>query len=119
MQAYQGYIKAVLTRINTVNGRRYSDDPTVFSWELANEPSTTMDITGTCCAVLCCAVLCCAVLCCPCSDLLCLRSVACANSSSRASLFVHHVQRAWLYVMSHQHLSAMLPAATVVCESAT
>ena len=67
MQAYEGYIKAVLTRVNTVNGRRYSQDPTVFSWELANEPSTTVDITGQtvlCCAVLCCAVLCCAVLCC-------------------------------------------------------
>ena len=88
VQAYQGYIEAVLTRVNTVNGRRYSEDPTVFSWELANEATGTVDITGQtvlCCAVLCravpcCAVLCCAVLCCavPCCAMPCCAVLCCA-----------------------------------------
>ena len=46
VQAYKGYIRAVVTRVNTVNGRTYSEDPTVFSWELANEPTSTADETG-------------------------------------------------------------------------
>src|SRR5262245_39404319 len=29
----------LLDRVNTVNGRRYADDPTIFSWELMNESS--------------------------------------------------------------------------------
>ncbi len=45
-QAYKNYIHTVLTRINTVNGRTYSEDPTVFSWEVANEPTSTADQTG-------------------------------------------------------------------------
>jgi endo-1,4-beta-mannosidase len=45
-QAYKNYIHTVLTRVNTVNGRTYSEDPTVFSWELANEPTSTADQTG-------------------------------------------------------------------------
>jgi mannan endo-1,4-beta-mannosidase len=31
-------VEHVLTRVNTVNGRQYRDDPAVFGWELANEP---------------------------------------------------------------------------------
>ncbi len=46
LQAYKNYIKTVLTRVNSVNGRSYSEDPTVFSWELANEPTSTSDETG-------------------------------------------------------------------------
>ena len=46
VQAYKNYISTVLTRVNTVNGRTYSEDPTVFSWELANEPASTADQTG-------------------------------------------------------------------------
>lgn len=49
--AYKNYINTVLTRINTVNGRTYSEDPTVFSWELANEPTSTADQTGQTVAV--------------------------------------------------------------------
>jgi len=36
--AYRAHIQAVVNRVNTVNGRRYRDDPTIFSWQLANEP---------------------------------------------------------------------------------
>src|SRR5262245_25869555 len=35
---YKNYITQVLNRVNTYNGRRYRDDPTIFGWELANEP---------------------------------------------------------------------------------
>jgi cellulose binding protein with CBM2 domain/cellulase (glycosyl hydrolase family 5) len=35
---YQEYAEHLVTRVNTVNGRPYSQDPTVFSWELMNEP---------------------------------------------------------------------------------
>jgi mannan endo-1,4-beta-mannosidase len=32
------YIKKIITRKNSVNGRTYSDDPTIMAWQLANEP---------------------------------------------------------------------------------
>jgi mannan endo-1,4-beta-mannosidase len=35
---YRDYIQAVVTRRNSVNGARYVDDPTIMSWQLANEP---------------------------------------------------------------------------------
>jgi len=34
---FQNYITTMVDRVNTVNGRRYGDDPTVLAWELANE----------------------------------------------------------------------------------
>jgi mannan endo-1,4-beta-mannosidase len=37
-QMYRRYVSYVLNRRNTYNGRLYKDDPTVFAWELANEP---------------------------------------------------------------------------------
>ena len=37
-QNYKDWVRHVLGRTNTVNGRRYVDDPDVFAWELANEP---------------------------------------------------------------------------------
>ncbi|CAI8603647.1 unnamed protein product [Vicia faba] len=37
-QYYKNHVKAILTRNNTINGLLYMDDPTVFSWELMNEP---------------------------------------------------------------------------------
>ena len=37
-QAYRNWVKHVVTRVNTINGRKYREDPTVFAWELANEP---------------------------------------------------------------------------------
>lgn len=36
--AYLRQVEFVLARRNSVNGRRYVDDPTIFAWELANEP---------------------------------------------------------------------------------
>lgn len=37
-QWYKNHITTVLNRVNTINGRTYKEDPTVFAWELANEP---------------------------------------------------------------------------------
>jgi mannan endo-1,4-beta-mannosidase len=36
--AYQSYVQKVLTRRNTVTKRLYRDEPSIFAWELANEP---------------------------------------------------------------------------------
>jgi mannan endo-1,4-beta-mannosidase len=35
---YRNHIQTVINRRNTVNGLVYRDDPTIFAWELANEP---------------------------------------------------------------------------------
>ncbi len=35
---FKDYASALVHRVNTVNGRVYRDDPTIFAWELANEP---------------------------------------------------------------------------------
>jgi len=35
---YKNHISTVLNRVNTFNGRTYKNDPTVFAWELGNEP---------------------------------------------------------------------------------
>jgi mannan endo-1,4-beta-mannosidase len=37
-EAYKAYVQALLTRVNTISGRRYCDEPAVLAWELANEP---------------------------------------------------------------------------------
>ncbi|HYQ17834.1 MAG TPA: cellulase family glycosylhydrolase [Polyangiaceae bacterium] len=37
-RAYRDWLEHVITRQNTVNGRVYRDDPSIFAWELANEP---------------------------------------------------------------------------------
>jgi mannan endo-1,4-beta-mannosidase len=37
-QAYRNWVEHVVTRTNSVNGKKYSEDPSVFAWELANEP---------------------------------------------------------------------------------
>jgi len=38
VQAYRDYIKEVLTWKNTITGVTYRDDPTIFAWDVANEP---------------------------------------------------------------------------------
>ncbi len=38
VQAYKNYIQKLLTRVNTITGVTYKDDPTFFALELANEP---------------------------------------------------------------------------------
>jgi mannan endo-1,4-beta-mannosidase len=35
---YKAYVRHVITRVNTLTDVRYRDDPTIFAWELANEP---------------------------------------------------------------------------------
>lgn len=35
---YHHYVRSLVTRRNTVTGRLYADDPTIMSWQLANEP---------------------------------------------------------------------------------
>ena len=37
-QWYKDHIKAVTSRRNTVNGRLYTEDATIMTWQLANEP---------------------------------------------------------------------------------
>lgn len=36
--AYRAQAELVITRRNSISKRRYIDDPTIFAWELANEP---------------------------------------------------------------------------------
>jgi len=40
---YRAYITHLIQRRNTVNGRLYRDDPTIMTWELANEPRPGTD----------------------------------------------------------------------------
>lgn len=43
---YKNHIKTVLTRVNSITGVAYKDDPTIFSWELMNEPRCPSDPSG-------------------------------------------------------------------------
>lgn len=43
---YKNHVKAVLTRNNTITGVAYKDDPTIFAWELMNEPRCPSDLSG-------------------------------------------------------------------------
>ena len=38
-EEYKKFIKRVLERENTVNGRIYKDDPTIMAWDILNEPA--------------------------------------------------------------------------------
>ncbi len=40
---YRTYVQKLVQRRNTVNGRIYRDDPTIMTWELANEPRPGAD----------------------------------------------------------------------------
>jgi mannan endo-1,4-beta-mannosidase len=42
-EAWRSIIKLLIGRKNSVNGRRYDDDPTIMSWQLANEPRPGSD----------------------------------------------------------------------------
>ncbi|XP_068637161.1 mannan endo-1,4-beta-mannosidase 1 [Aristolochia californica] len=43
---YKNHVKTVLTRVNSLTGVAYKDDPTIFAWELINEPRLTSDLSG-------------------------------------------------------------------------
>ncbi|XP_042494318.1 mannan endo-1,4-beta-mannosidase 1-like [Macadamia integrifolia] len=43
---YKNHVKRVLTRLNTITGIVYKDDPTVMAWELMNEPRCKVDYSG-------------------------------------------------------------------------
>ncbi len=42
-ELYLNYAAKLINRRNTVNGRAYSEDPTIMTWELANEPRPGTD----------------------------------------------------------------------------
>lgn len=46
-ELYRAYITQLLARRNTVNGRIYREDPTIMTWELANEPRPGVDSEAT------------------------------------------------------------------------
>jgi mannan endo-1,4-beta-mannosidase len=43
VELYREYIARLIQRKNSVNGRIYRDDPTIMTWELANEPRPCAD----------------------------------------------------------------------------
>lgn len=43
---YKAFVKAVLTRKNTITNVAYMDDPTILAWELINEPRCHSDPSG-------------------------------------------------------------------------
>lgn len=43
---YKNHVKTVLTRVNSISGVAYKDDPTIFAWELMNEPRCQSDPSG-------------------------------------------------------------------------
>jgi len=42
-QLYFDHIRAMVSRRNTVTGKLYSEDPAIFSWQIANEPRCFSD----------------------------------------------------------------------------
>lgn len=47
MDLYKSFAEAIITRTNTINGRVYSEDPTIFAWDLLNEPRCVCCPAGT------------------------------------------------------------------------
>jgi len=43
MELYRNYVRMIVTRKNTVDGRLYAEDPTIMSWQLVNEPRPGRD----------------------------------------------------------------------------
>jgi len=38
-ELYFKFVRTIVTRTNTINGKKYSEDDTIMAWELANEPA--------------------------------------------------------------------------------
>ena len=45
-EAFKKYVGTILTRKNTRTDMYYRDDPSIFGWEIANEPSNPGDDSG-------------------------------------------------------------------------
>ncbi|KAF7086179.1 hypothetical protein CFC21_089505 [Triticum aestivum] len=45
-QLYKKHVEKVLTRINSFTGVAYKDEPSIFAWELMNEPRVPTDPSG-------------------------------------------------------------------------
>lgn len=45
-RCYKAYAKHVMGRVNRYTGLKYTNDPTVMTWELANEPRCASDTSG-------------------------------------------------------------------------
>ncbi|KQS55777.1 hypothetical protein ASG17_06875 [Brevundimonas sp. Leaf363] len=43
---YHAYIRTIVGRTNSISGVRYTDDPTIMSWQLANEPRPGGDVVA-------------------------------------------------------------------------
>ncbi|GFP87404.1 mannan endo-1 4-beta-mannosidase 6 [Phtheirospermum japonicum] len=43
---YKAHVNTVLNRVNTLTNITYKDDPTIFAWELINEPRCESDPSG-------------------------------------------------------------------------
>ena len=46
-ELYLAYVSHLLSRRNSINGRIYNEDPTIMTWELANEPRPGVDSEET------------------------------------------------------------------------
>ncbi|CAN9313729.1 unnamed protein product [Alternaria alternata] len=44
---YKDHIKTVMSRRNTITGRLYTEDPTIMTWQLANEPQPSDELGYT------------------------------------------------------------------------
>ncbi|MEO0470126.1 MAG: hypothetical protein AAF206_10935 [Bacteroidota bacterium] len=38
MQAYENHLRTIIERTNGINGKAYTEDPTIMAWQMANEP---------------------------------------------------------------------------------
>ncbi|CAM8915411.1 unnamed protein product [Rhodiola kirilowii] len=43
---YKNHVQRVMTRVNTITGISYKDEPTIMAWELINEPRSKTDYSG-------------------------------------------------------------------------